>query len=492
VDAAGKQLGASIMRTLSEAAAPAWVPVTLAAIGDIRQSIAEMDDELERFFAAGAELLDPMVAGLTGGGRAALEGLTEALEHADPVVESIAGGMVRLGDAAGDSLAMIAQTASGASIALDDLFLVMDVGIRSMAATITGLSFLASVARVTTGGVGGIADVMHRNASAAADSAGPLDGLAIAFQQIADTAGAAESEIVDAADAVRDFNGLALSANEAERAFQQAVDDARAAMDGKVGSLNLGTAKGREYAAALDEIAATGTAAAQATYDQTGSQAAANAKFAEGRAALMAQARAYGLDQREARAYADAVMAIPTQWKTDVKAETRAARARLAEIRAAIAAIKDKTVRLRTIWVDSGSLASQGQRTVGEGTSTKYSRGGYVDGPGPLGVDSVSAVLAPGEGVLTVEGLRRLGGRRALDALNRGAPAMVAQAASGVPAAVSPRPASAAVDPTALARVFARAVRDELRDLRLPLVIDSRSVGEAQARDADYKARGER
>lgn len=420
VQAAGKQLGDSIMNQLAGAAAPAWVPATLAAIRTVRREVESLDDELEDFFAAGAELLDPLVAGLSGGARSALGGLTTMLERADPVVDSVARGMVQLGDAVGDSLEMMSEGAVGASLALDDLFTVLSFGVRGISATVTGLTVLYEVMRLATGGMDAQAEVALRHAQAAKDSAGPLDGMAAAFHGVADAAAAVAVEVDAASTAVQDFNGIALAANEAERRFQQAVDDAREAVDGKVKTLDLGTDRGRKYSAALDAIAAAGTDAAQATYDQTGSQAAANAKFEDGRQALIRMGVRYGLAEADAIAYANSVMRVPTQWTTDVDVESRAAMRHLAEVRAALAAIKDKTVRVRTYFVEHGSRSSQGQRTIGDGTQVKYSAGGYVDGPGPMGVDSVEALLAPGEGVLTVEGLRRLGGRAALDALNAG------------------------------------------------------------------------
>src|SRR5690606_4015587 len=84
-----------------------------------------------------------------------------------------------------------------------------------------------------------------------------MDEVMAGFEGVGDEASDAAGKISDLAAAIHELNNLQLETNDAERAFRQAIDDARKAFDKKVDKIDLGTERGRRYSEALDRIART-------------------------------------------------------------------------------------------------------------------------------------------------------------------------------------------------------------------------------------------
>ncbi|WP_416902762.1 hypothetical protein [Micromonospora echinospora] len=347
VQAAGKQLGTDLAAVLGRSSS-AFVPETLGAIDTIRDRVRDLEPELNRMFSGAARFVDPLLDGLLDAAENALPGVIDAIEAAGPVIDTVADGARDLGDALGDGLSGLADNADEGARALDVLFFVMESGVRSAFILVEAMSKLYGVAEIVgaliTGDVARFWSLVTAQKGAAESSVG-LSGALGEMRNSADKAEEETRKLIDALTALNDVN---LSANETERNFQAAVDDARDAFDKKVKTIDLGTARGREYGAALDRIASTARASAQAIYDQTGSVSAANAKINEGREALYRQARQYGLTDARARAYADSVLSIPREWTTQIDAETAQAAQNLREVRSLISQIKSKKVVITT------------------------------------------------------------------------------------------------------------------------------------------------
>jgi hypothetical protein len=127
-----------------------------------------------------------------------------------------------------------------------------------------------------------------------------------------------------------------------------------------------------------------------------------------------------GLTADQANALAARLISLPP---ANVVVNNKAAIEAAERARAAIDSIQGKTV---TVDVKARYLGFKDAQLLARG----FSQGGYVDGPGPRGVDSVLGLLAPGEGVLTADTVSRLGGAGAVDALNAGTSAKSARTAS--------------------------------------------------------------
>ncbi|XTZ17043.1 hypothetical protein ACQSSU_06600 [Micromonospora echinospora] len=347
VQAAGEKLGTDLSTVLGRSAA-AFVPETLGAIDTIGARVRKLEPDFNRLFTGASRYVDPLLDGLLDAAENALPGIIDAVEAAGPVFDVVADGARDLGDAVGDGLSMLADSADEGARALDVLFFAMESGVRSAFILVETMSRLYNVAELVgaliTGDVARFWSLATSQDGAAASSAG-LSGALGSVRDSADQAGKETRELIDAVTALNSVN---LTANDAERNFQQAIDDARDAFDKKVSSINLGTARGREYGAALDRIAAGARDSAQAIYDQTGSVSAANAKIDEGRRALYNQARQYGLTEAKAWEYVNSVLSIPREWKTKVDAETAQAAQNLREVRSLIAQIRSKKVVITT------------------------------------------------------------------------------------------------------------------------------------------------
>jgi hypothetical protein len=148
------------------------------------------------------------------------------------------------------------------------------------------------------------------------------------------------------AEALDWFNGRALEARAAERAFQEAIDAAQESLEEHGATLDIDTEAGRANQEALDAIATTARDAAAAVFEETkategmtAAKAAAIAKFQEGRQALIAAAIAMGLSADKAEELADEIMGIPQRWITEVEARTAAARREIRRVRDDLSAI---------------------------------------------------------------------------------------------------------------------------------------------------------
>lgn len=412
VKAAASQLADEVGSVLERAAAP-MVPATISALHELRGEAKRTEPELTRLFAGAAKLTPIVTDGLVDTVHNLLPGLVDAVESAGPAVQSIMRGVADIGDAVGDGLSDLSEYADEGARALSVLLNVVEGGTRILFGFLKVTSELYSQGEILGAFLSGdLARGFALIADREANAAERAERLAAGLDEVGNSAGDAAGETDSLVKALDELNGIQLSVNDAERAFQSAIDDARDAFDKKVKTLDLGTERGRTYSEALDEIATSAKTSAQAIYDQTQSTSAANAKINEGREALIRQAEKYGLSKRAAREYADSVLSVPQQWETKLDANTAAA----------IKRVRSYADWLRRVNLDKTSTIYQRivrEQNTARGGHREFSAGGYVDGPGPKGRDSVAAVLAPGEGVLTAREVDRLGGKAGFERLRK-------------------------------------------------------------------------
>lgn len=422
VKAAAEGLGETILDALSRSAAPAFVPPVLRAIATIRVEIREMEDELDEFFGNAANLVDPFVQGLIGAGKAALPGFTEAIGNAEPVVHALAEGMVDLGDAVGDSMAMISKSAAGGAQGLQDLFVVLEFGVRTTAALITGMTFLYEALRFVTGGAEAQTSIIAKHATAAADGKGPLDGLAEAFQKIGEEQGEAADTARDLKEAWDSLFGATMTADQALVQYEESWDRLIKELNEGKKTLDINTQAGRDnMGAVLDQInAINGLREAGLINDK---------QYKAHLDTLQAALVKRGFEASAVQRVIDKYRAIPSQVETILKNNATPARSAVENYIRKLGDIPNS----RTVTIIQ-RLVTKGVRiagVTGPGGVTAFSEGGVVEGAGPSGVDSVPALLAPREGVLTEAGLERLGGPQMLHALNRGTPLPAVRPSAG-------------------------------------------------------------
>lgn len=174
-------------------------------------------------------------------------------------------------------------------------------------------------------------------------------------------AGLTETAVNDLAAAIRGFSSETLSAREANRQFEAAIDDVSASVEANGNKLDIATEKGRANQAALDALARASLEKAAATLEETGSQEDATAAVEKGRRALIDALKQFNITGDAAEAYADNLGLIPDDVDTWVQ---------LNGVKAAENAI-DKLVQPRTLQVrvqmNQSQLGGTGPRWGAQG-----------------------------------------------------------------------------------------------------------------------------
>ncbi|WIA96408.1 phage tail tape measure protein [Curtobacterium sp. MCBA15_004] len=267
-------------------------------------------------------------------------------------------------------------------------------------------------------------------------------------KKLAELSGKAQQgtqDIGSLADAIRNFGKGQLDVNDAERQFQQAIDDATASVKENTGavdaartSFDLGSEAGRNASGAIDGIASAAKTSAAALFEQSGSQDVATAKLAEGRQALINALGAYGITGQAAEDYANKVMGTPQQWATNFTNSAPQAGQKVTEYQAklnALPADRQTQVNAATDVARRGvqsvldtlnaipnekritittNRVNVGDGTPGNGLGVMKAAGGAIHGPGTGTSDSIPAWLSNGEHVLTASDVQKLGGQAAV------------------------------------------------------------------------------
>lgn len=167
------------------------------------------------------------------------------------------------------------------------------------------------------------------------------------------------------ADKIRNFGSATLTTRDAERQFQEAVDQATESLGVNGTSLDTNEASGRANQAALDDIAKSALDFAAATYEETKNVDAASGAIANGRQKLLEQLDALGITGAEAEAYADKLGMIPENIDTILALEDEEARRRADGF---VTRYDGKTIRMNVV-------VNQSSMTMPDGT-----RGRLADG----------------------------------------------------------------------------------------------------------------
>lgn len=236
--------------------------------------------------------------------------------------------------------------------------------------------------------------------------------------------GAAEDTsqaVTDLADEILNFGKASIDAESASLAFEKQLDLLNKQVKVGKDGIDKSTDAGRENRQSLLDMADATSKSAAATFEATGSQEEANATLARGRDALINAATSYGMTKKQARAYADQILATPKTVSTKAKLNTAEAEKKLESWLGSIPLVIP--ISLRAKWNDPGqpgfaqSLINRKAYggTVGMaqgGTVLKAASGltvpgfgggiasGTVYGAGTAKSDSVMVRLSKGEEVI--------------------------------------------------------------------------------------------
>ena len=253
--------------------------------------------------------------------------------------------------------------------------------------------------------VDGSADAFANQKAAAVDAGDGSQEMAEGLQDLSGAAVQSTTDVDTLKSAIEGFGSAQLDVNSATRDFEAAVDGLTDSVAENGVTLDVTTAAGRENQAALDSIATSTLALSSATLTQTGSQEQASAAIATGRQRLIEALGALGVTGQAAEDYADKLGLIPSNVATAV--DLSGAQTAIEAARAVAQAIRDIPGRRDVVINQVVQQTGAARGDVG----AAYAEGGAVNGPGPVGKDSVVAMLAPGEHVLTAADVARMGGQ---------------------------------------------------------------------------------
>lgn len=405
VKAAGAELGAFMLGDLEQRAA-AFVPATLDAIDDVRAGWRSLGPDLDRIFRAD-RFVDPLVAGGISGARKMVAGIADVMDNADPAVDALARGFDRLGDAAGDTLTLLADDADVGASAIDSLTTSMSNLVRVSGQVVHGLAQVKGATDEVSASADNAIDRGRYWLEDFMSSGGALENFGIQLDLTADgfKAGSAEAEAyrkatlgtaeaadfatlktagmtdaeIAAADASGRYRAQADRAAEGVRGVGDAARDAlppvqtftdflneslgraasseeasiragaaflrlgEAAKDGAGKGIDESTEAGNRNRAALKAAADAANFNAATILRVTGNHELAAQATEEGRKRFMAAADAMGVERSQAVSLANSLFGIPNINRT-VKANTDPARSQVNAYKQWLASVNlDKT-----------------------------------------------------------------------------------------------------------------------------------------------------
>lgn len=253
---------------------------------------------------------------------------------------------------------------------------------------------------------------------------------------------------------------MTLSTRDATAQYEEAIDElgaktaeimkTQAQLGGvlteNAADFDLTTEAGRAANGVFAELAQKGLASASAFAKNGESQEVVQGQLVKTYDNMVIAAMGFGMGKEEAEALTRSILKVPAG--VDIKTwMDQQARIEAEKTKAALDLIDGRVVRTytehrNTTFIDTVRSDSvvNGSGTSHDGAKKAYASGGAVAGPGAKGVDSVRAMLAPGEHVLTASEVDRMGGQAAVYAMRAAVRSGSAyrSPASATPAAAGP------------------------------------------------------
>jgi hypothetical protein len=412
VQSAAKSLGSQITNQLDDAFQP-FTKTTVGAIHILQDEVRKAQPDLERLGAATARYIEPLSRDIGGGARAFLDGVADAAEKAGPVLREVGDGIERLGITGGQVFSGLGDTGPSAAIATRDSFSLLNDTLRISGEQLEFLSNTYGAARAAqslfSGDLGVFAQYVTDSAVAERDAKQATAELSAEQERLNAAARNVNVDLAAQIGYLNTIRGNNLSAAESTVAYKDAINGAKSSLENK-NKVTLDEEKAllRAVSAANQNVEALGRSGA--TADQ------ASGAFNRHREQLIKVATQMGMSRAKASEYIDKLLQIPGNINTKYStAGIPTALGQLAELRAAINRLPSEKRTKYIIETNRVTIRTD------KGGKQALSEGGPVKGPGPKGIDSVDALLAPGEYVLNSRTVDKLGGLRAVDRLAKGA-----------------------------------------------------------------------
>lgn len=297
-----------------------FVPAMLESIDKAKASVRTLRPELDAVFAKASTYLDPLTEGAIGFVRNALPGIRSLVDAAEPLVDILGEELPELGE---DLAKLFDDVGDSASRNQEEFRAILDTTgliVRHIGSMTTLMDYLAAGPTRT------FLDLIS-DSSEVIEGAQWVDPIKESTQAFEDQNEALKeardlaNEFADALGRIVDSN---LSAAEANLEYRETLTDVAKAIDDK-------TAVSRKEEAALYDLARAGNDVIS-TLEDTGASSEELARTqSQLRNDFIRSARQMGINQREAERLADQYLAIPRNVRTNVQANTDAARRRVQE-----------------------------------------------------------------------------------------------------------------------------------------------------------------
>lgn len=411
VQAAGKDLGARLMGTLTQQSQVFIGPV-LDSIDDIGDSFDRVSDKTENIFRNSARYVQPLTRSTTSAMESVITGVDKLVARAEPVIQSISRGIERTGADIGDLFSDISENADGAAAGIDTLFSGISGLIRVTGPVITGLTGMNEQLE-RFGFSGGLLNSFDRLNSQLSTTgtfarrvAGETDGMSGATADASAQASAYYDNLARVNDELREQEGLNRSAYAATTSAAEATAAATKAIEDNGRGLSLNTDRGRENRTALSNLAEAYLRQYDATVKVNGVGEKSEGVARRNRDAFVALAEKAGYSSTKARDLATSLGLIPPKKSTKIDAATTSAAAKVAAFKKQVSSVDtsrtvtffvnvSESAKAAAIRKNSGAAFSASAHFAAADTSDGYR--GRTGGPTPVNVSSSVSVLLDGQ-----------------------------------------------------------------------------------------------
>ncbi|MFI6329855.1 hypothetical protein ACIBBG_16330 [Micromonospora chersina] len=320
-DGLKEEIGSSLQQ-----AAGRFVPATLNAVKIARSAFRGMLPDLKRIFDVSATWLGPLTRSLGRGAQLALDGITQAVTKAGPIIAVIGQGIEMVGGAVGKVFSSLSDNGPAMALALKGVFALVAGAIENAGRALNWLveAFEFFVKKIPFG-----KRMLDEMAASQDGAKGSAFNLAGGFQALAGDANSAAAGITNLKQKSDELVNSNLSLREAQIASKNAIKDATKTLEENGRAKGFNSAKGRENETALNALARAFNTETEAG-DKSGISAGKAAEaYANNRAKLIAMAEKAGYSKTKAEELASALLKVPKNVDTNINVNTGPATTKL-------------------------------------------------------------------------------------------------------------------------------------------------------------------
>ncbi|GAA1549968.1 hypothetical protein GCM10009804_03190 [Kribbella hippodromi] len=327
-------------------------PAMQSALGSVSKGLQDLAASVQRSPSGLADL----VKGLGDTVKIGLD-IIRVLNDANGAIEKITGGF------SGVDVVMVAVNSTLGAI---------KIALQVLLAPLEGAAKLLQKLGIISKDTGNQQDVLATNVAGAAEAAQKAATPAEVLTTKLNRQKAATDAVVQS---MFRLQNLALGLSGAQINYQQALDDATAAVKQNGKNLDINTEKGRANKTALDNIASSANAQTKALIDGGKGWVAANTSAETSRQAFVRVATQMGLSRKAAHALAAQLIGIPPKKNVDLSVSgAAAAKAKVDKLAASVAALKNRTVYVNMVQSNIGGIPA-GIRAPGRASGGPVSPG---------------------------------------------------------------------------------------------------------------------